>query len=537
MSRTNNTRRPSPLRLECLEEREVPAVIYAVTNSQRLLTFDSSNPSALLGSVPINNLSNPGEKITDIDVRPGSGGLYGRSSQGRIYLINPLDGFATLLSGVPVPPGASVATDFDPTTDRLRVTNFSGGNVAVNPSDGTISDLGNRLTYVTGDMFQGLTPRLAGLAFTNSAPFASTTQLFGIDQNTDTLVTGVGDPNGGTFLTVGSLGIDVSNNVGFDIDPNSGLGFATFQAAGGGGSFFAAVNLTSGAAAVFGPVGPAAPVILDIAVSRTLFSTGNTLPPVLNLGTTGFATTDLLGTIFGPTGPNLNVLPGVNPAVLSNLISGINAGGITSMSPSIISGLSSALNSGLINGIDPTLVSGFNSMLLNSGFFNSTGLNGLTTGVNGLTTGLTTGLTGATTGLNTGLTGLTSGLTTGLNNFTSGLTTGINGFANPLSTGLTTSLNGLSSGLTSVGTGLNTGLNAFNSGLNTFGTGFTGTGTLPTSSLNASLVQPLSAGLVSNTFNPFAGSTLLGTAPSTFSGIPTTFQSFPDTFGPVSSGF
>ncbi len=265
MSRTIGSR--TSLRLECLEAREVPALMYAITNSQRLVAFDSTNPTISLGSVAISGMAAAGEKITDIDVRVG-GGLYGRSDHGLIYLINPQTGSSTQIGGF-VAGGASIGMDFDPTQDQLRVVNFSGGNVAVNPSFGSIAAFGTPLRYGVGDLFQGATPHLSGLAFTNSIPFALTTQLFGIDHITNSLAVGLGDPNAGQFATVGFLGLDITNRAGFDIDPFLNVGYVALQTVGSTSSVFGQINLATGALGLLSPVTSGA-LVLDIAVSQGL---------------------------------------------------------------------------------------------------------------------------------------------------------------------------------------------------------------------------------------------------------------------------
>jgi len=270
----------NPLRLECLEAREVPTALFALTNSQRLLTFDSANPSALLGAVSVSGLA-IGEKLTDIDVRSANGVLYGRSDQGRLYAIDSATGAAAQVGGV-MATGASVGMDFDPATDQLRVANFSGHNIAVligvNSSHGTVI-AGGSLSYANGED-RGPTPRLSGLAFADGA---SSTRVFGIDHISDTLAVGMGDPNGGQFSTVGSLGVDTTNRVGFDIDYSLGAGFITVQPTNTSNSHFGEVNLNTGAVTLAGPVGSSAPLILDIAVAHPPMVRANVTPTTPNL--------------------------------------------------------------------------------------------------------------------------------------------------------------------------------------------------------------------------------------------------------------
>src|SRR4051812_15992410 len=105
--------RGARLACEALEAREVPATIYALTQSQRLQAFDSSNPAVLLGAVSLRGAVDAGEKITDIDVRPVTGQLYGRSDHARIYVIDVPTGVMVPLPGQ-FAVGAVAPIDFDP---------------------------------------------------------------------------------------------------------------------------------------------------------------------------------------------------------------------------------------------------------------------------------------------------------------------------------------------------------------------------------------------------------------------------------------
>jgi len=485
MFHTNHKRRVgSRLSFEPLEDRDAPAVLFALTNSQRLQTIDTANPGVLLGSVSLHGMVDPGERITDIDIRPGNGWLYGRSDHGRIYTIDAGTGAVTPVGG-PVAFGARVATAFNPLTDQLLFDTFSGGSTAINPNDGSVASVGAS-SFLGGDVFQGLTPRLSALAFANTGPLA--TQAFGIDPATDTLVTATGTPALGQFRTVGSLGIDVSNVTGFTIDPVTGAAFATFQPAGGTASYLSFVNLATGAATVLGPVGPSGPMILSIAAAPG--SPVTPLPTAMNPVSAGFALTDLNATIFGPTGLSSGILSGVNPAFVTSLVNGITGGSITSLNPTVLSGLNTALNTGLVPGINPSLVSAFNTAM--TGFNTATGVSQNLLGVGGLGTGLTGGsLTGFAPTVG-------STLPTGLTGFTSGL-------------------NGSMLGSSLIGAGVNTGLLG--------GTGsFLSTGSLlgtfpgmTTATLGSSLIQPLSPGLVGGSI--FSPGTQFGFGLPAFSGV------------------
>jgi hypothetical protein len=66
-----------------------------------------------------------------------------------------------------------------------------------------------------------------GSAYTNNFATASTTSLYGIDANSDSLYLS-SNPNGGTYGLVGPLGLDAIANLGFDIG-GDGIAFAAIQ--------------------------------------------------------------------------------------------------------------------------------------------------------------------------------------------------------------------------------------------------------------------------------------------------------------------
>jgi hypothetical protein len=354
-------RSTASLNLEVLDDRINPVALFALTYSQRLMTFDSSNPNVVLRGVTLTGMQSPGEQITDIDVRPANNVLYGRSNLGRLYIIDPTTGFMALTSG-PVAPGASVGLGFDPTTDLLREVNFSGGNLGINVSTGTRAVTGAPLRYQLGDRFQGEIPRLSSLSFTNSIPLALTTQAFAIDSVRNTLAVGVGDPNAGQFATVGFLNYDVTNRTGLAIDPTLRTAYVTFQVAGQPNSLFGQVNLATGAATLTSTIGPFAPLVLDLAVAPvgsgtptfpnpTIPPTGPGVPttptttpfpttgPTFPFPTTPFPTTGptipfpTTGTTTVPTGPIAGFPSGGTTFVPTGPIAGFPTGGTTFFPP------------------------------------------------------------------------------------------------------------------------------------------------------------------------------------------------------------
>ena len=256
----------SRLHVETLEDREVPAILFGVTTTNQLVTFDSANPSVLLRSTPIVGFFAAGEFITDIDVRPGTGALYGRSNFDRLFLINPLNPLA-LPIGNPVPLVAQFkGLDFDPRNDNIRVLSNQGENILLNSVNGSLVNTGAPLSYVAGHLFQGVQPRITGEAFVNSVPGAITTGIYMIDHARNTLVRPGGfSMNQGLLATIGGLGIDIGPRVGFDIAPFTNASFASFQIGGQGVSRLYTLNLGNGHATLLGSIGTGL-VLNDIAV-------------------------------------------------------------------------------------------------------------------------------------------------------------------------------------------------------------------------------------------------------------------------------
>jgi hypothetical protein len=83
-----------------------------------------------------------------------------------------------------------------------------------------------------------------------------TTTLYGIDVGLNNLV--MQNPaNAGTLITVGALGLDAPQLLGFDISGITGVVYAAWTTAGGASTLYT-VNLTSGAASAVGSIGTAA---------------------------------------------------------------------------------------------------------------------------------------------------------------------------------------------------------------------------------------------------------------------------------------
>ena len=253
-------------RIEILETRIAPATIFVVNDSNQLISFDSATPGTIIGTTNITGLTSATEIIKGIDFRPATGQLYAlginivagaNNDEGRLYTLNTSTGAATAVSATPFvstfADGDDFAFDFNPAVDRIRVETDRDDNLRVNPNTGALAGTDTSLTPNTA--------QIVGVSYDRNFDGTPATTLYGIDLNTDSLVTigginGSPSPNGGTISTVGSLGVDLGTNfkVGFDIESHTGTAFAAIRPNGGVTNLYT-INLASGAATFVGVIG------------------------------------------------------------------------------------------------------------------------------------------------------------------------------------------------------------------------------------------------------------------------------------------
>jgi hypothetical protein len=240
--------------------------VYALTTDNKLLRFKSNRPGRINAKREIKGLQR-GEKLLGIDFRPATGQLYGLGSTSRLYVIDPDSGKASLVGAQPFTPaldGKAFGFDFNPTVDRIRVVSDRGQNLRLNPDTGAVVPTGpdTALAFATGDRNEKRKPQAVGAGYTNNAAGATSTSLYVIDMRRDvlTLQGSAGgapvSPNTGQLTTVGKLGVDAQELVGFDISP-SGKAYAAMVADGDGvsGAAFSMIDLASGRASHFRQIG------------------------------------------------------------------------------------------------------------------------------------------------------------------------------------------------------------------------------------------------------------------------------------------
>ena len=246
--------------------------VFAVTTSNRLLTFNSSLPGAILSSRRIRGMAD-GENILGIDFRPANGKLYGLGSTSRIYVINPSNAKATPIDAAvprlstpftPALNGINFGFDFNPVPDRIRITSDLDQDLRLNPDTGAVVSIDGTLAFATGDANANQNPNVVASAYANNLAGVTTTTLYNIDSNLDALLI-QNPPNNGTLTTVGSLGVDATEFAGFDIVGCDAIGFAALTLSGESASKLFRIDLTTGRAVLVGVIG-SGELIQDIAI-------------------------------------------------------------------------------------------------------------------------------------------------------------------------------------------------------------------------------------------------------------------------------
>lgn len=246
-----------------------PGDVYGVDINDNLIRFSSAQPGAVTTIGPVTGLAN-GEDVVGIDFRPANGLLYAVTDSSRVLTVDPATGAGTVVATLTTPieaPVGELGVDFNPVPDRLRIVTDTGQNLRVDVSTGATT-VDGRLSYATGDRFAGQQPTVTGAAYTNPDTNTSTgTQLFYVDPGVgrNSLAT-TSAPNDGILNTLGALGSNPTDLVGFDIDGGN-QALAAFDT--GDGNALYRVDTGAGGnesrATLVGPIGYG-PSLVDIAV-------------------------------------------------------------------------------------------------------------------------------------------------------------------------------------------------------------------------------------------------------------------------------
>jgi len=231
--------------------------------SQRLLKFGIRTPNTATATA-ISGLPS-GERLLSIDFRPSNGRLYGLSSAGKIFTINPDTGAATLGSTLSVATdivnglaaGKNYAIDINPAADALRIVSSPDGdgaskNYRVPGANLESTGTTNTDTDLT---LNGATTGfgIAQIAYTNSFanPAPTGTRLFDVDADNNRLLQQT-NANGGTLAEIGPIGT-FNDYGGFDISGgDNGMVLMSNRALTTGAFSLFTVNLTNGTATAAG---------------------------------------------------------------------------------------------------------------------------------------------------------------------------------------------------------------------------------------------------------------------------------------------
>jgi len=231
---------------------------FALLKNNRIVGLNVANPSHILSSRTIFGL-NSGDIVVGIDRRPANNVVYalGQNPLGGLSTIYTLDFSNTLYvqatavgpSSTPYFNGLDFGFDFNPVPDRIRVNGETLANYRLNPINGALASKDGDLSHNVNGTNARYTPQIRGSAYINGAG-ANTTTLYAIDTFLNILVSQV-PPNDGVLNTIGSLGVDAKNYVGFDIYPLSGnAAYAALEVSGRTGLY--SINLSTGAATLVG---------------------------------------------------------------------------------------------------------------------------------------------------------------------------------------------------------------------------------------------------------------------------------------------
>lgn len=283
-----------------------PATLPAVTGQlayalagTNLLTFDTAQPNLIRTSVGLTGVGTA-QTIVGMDVRPLNNALYAlgydaTAQSGQLYTINATTGVATALgSAVALPLGSgSIAFDFNPSADRIRVEGVNRANFRLNPNDASAAPtVDGTLTYATSDANASATPAIGSVAYTNSYPgpastTARTTALFGYDEALNVLVR-QDPPNAGTLNTIGASGITATAGANIDMDifstaENTNTAYLVATSGTSASSSLYSLNLTTGAATAPMMIGNGI-TVRDIAIAASAGVTTGVRPAEVATG-------------------------------------------------------------------------------------------------------------------------------------------------------------------------------------------------------------------------------------------------------------
>jgi len=253
-------------RLRGLTRPTPTTTVFGLLDGNQLVTIPLADPSAPAVVGTVSGLA-AGESLLGIDVRPSTGIMYGLSSAGRLYAIDPATAAGTLVSTLAADAaditspfaglaGDELGLDFNPTGPvALRLVSDAEQNLRVpNVATGaTVTDTQLASPLGAADV--------VAAAYTNSFPGSTATQLLVIDTAANQLMLQA-PPNDGVLAPIGALSptLTFSGPAAFDIAGGAnGVSLAALRRTGEATSRLYRIDLTTGAATEVG-TGLGAPV-------------------------------------------------------------------------------------------------------------------------------------------------------------------------------------------------------------------------------------------------------------------------------------
>jgi Ca2+-binding RTX toxin-like protein len=229
----------------------------------------------------------PGVQLQGIDRRPADNLLYSVGTDNKIYSLDAFSGAATAVSTLNSPffedANSGVGFDFNPVPNRLRLVADTDRNFRINVDTGMVADndaiapgiqADGPLRYLADDSAAGQDPTIVAVAYTNNVAGATSTVLYGIDSDRNTLIR-FDSPNAGTLRTVGSLGFDVAPDASLDIlsDFSGAINVAVLVSNG----VTYQVDLATGQSAPLGAIGSQSQSFMGFAIALVpdLMQSGN----------------------------------------------------------------------------------------------------------------------------------------------------------------------------------------------------------------------------------------------------------------------
>ncbi|MBC7775418.1 MAG: DUF4394 domain-containing protein [Phycisphaerae bacterium] len=266
-------------------DRTVPATVtgkllYAMNTSNNLISFDSDLPGVIRTISEVTGIAT-GQTIMGLDFRPGTGELYAMgynagTGQARVYTINPATGVSTSVGTSPMTMALNltkIGMDFDPTVDRMRITDNNNANYQLNPATGAVFATNVNLAYA--GPYAGTTPSIGTIAHTNSFNEAGLTKLYNYDNNLN-MLTIQATPNSGTLNTIGLSGITLNAtdksadmDIYYDLATRKNAAFLNANVTGQLNDNLFDVNLETGAATMKGKIGLGI-AVTDMAAALTV---------------------------------------------------------------------------------------------------------------------------------------------------------------------------------------------------------------------------------------------------------------------------